>query len=210
MDGTSSNTGLSGEVEKYKDASVEHALQDPLEMKSLPLASLASGQQASSSSSSSSSPESAQQESSSSSSSSELTESDEMSIMLNIFEIGLKHSTPKLLLSLMPNSSKVNSEHVKSHLQKRRNNRSRSREEFTDYYNKAMKANFKKWVDQKGDEAYGNPLDRSNKTTLHTPSINVSTLTHLLLVAGTGAITESIYLPLSISFSISYYYSYDS
>lgn len=97
---------------------------------------------------------------------SELTESDEMSIMLDIFEIGLKHGTPKLLLSLMPNSSQVNSEHVKSHLQKRRNNRSRSRQEFIDYYNKEMKADFEEWVGKKGFEAYGNPLDMRNKVSI--------------------------------------------
>lgn len=51
-----------------------------------------------------------------------------------IFEIGLKESSPKLLLSLMPFHSQLTTEHIKSHLQKYRIHQSRSLEEFLAYY----------------------------------------------------------------------------
>ncbi|CAM9826774.1 unnamed protein product [Choristocarpus tenellus] len=51
-----------------------------------------------------------------------------------VFDIGLKCASPKLLLEMMPVMGGLSSEHIKSHLQKYRLHRQRSREEFLKSY----------------------------------------------------------------------------
>lgn len=68
----------------------------------------------------------------------------------SIFELGLRYSSPKVIIPLLPNESAVNKEHIKSHLQKYRINHPRSREEFLIYYNSNFKDNFSAWVAKKG------------------------------------------------------------
>lgn len=51
-----------------------------------------------------------------------------------VFDIGLKCASPKLLLEMMPVVDGLTSEHIKSHLQKYRLHRQRSREEFLKSY----------------------------------------------------------------------------
>ncbi|CAM9321388.1 unnamed protein product, partial [Discosporangium mesarthrocarpum] len=51
-----------------------------------------------------------------------------------VFDIGLKCASPKLLLDIMPVVDGLTSEHIKSHLQKYRLHRQRSREEFLKSY----------------------------------------------------------------------------
>ncbi|CAM9338159.1 unnamed protein product [Ectocarpus sp. 13 AM-2016] len=52
-----------------------------------------------------------------------------------VFDVGLKCASPKLLLEMMPVVDGLTSEHIKSHLQKYRLHRQRSREEFLKSYN---------------------------------------------------------------------------
>lgn len=52
----------------------------------------------------------------------------------SVFDIGLKCASPKLLLEMMPVVDGLTSEHIKSHLQKYRLHRQRSREEFLKSY----------------------------------------------------------------------------
>jgi len=77
----------------------------------------------------------------------------EMEFATTIFELGLKHSSPKVLIPLMPRGVPLNTEHIKSHLQKYRIHRSRSKEEFQDYYDKNMKDLFRSWDNRHGWEA---------------------------------------------------------
>lgn len=92
-----------------------------------------------------------------------------------IFELGLKHSSPKILMvrfdlygiflflfsphkivfalpsqPLMPNETNLSTEHIKSHLQKYRIHRQRSKDEFFDFYNNYMKDTFQQWENAEG------------------------------------------------------------
>jgi hypothetical protein len=77
---------------------------------------------------------------------SSLSDEEESSIAVAIFEIGLKNSSPKILMPLMPHDSSLNTEHVKSHLQKYRIHRQRSRDEFHDFYHDFIKDDYYKWL----------------------------------------------------------------
>jgi hypothetical protein len=70
----------------------------------------------------------------------------------SIFELGLKHSSPKVLMSLMPLYTNLHSEHLKSHLQKYRIHHERSKDEFLAFYNEYMRDTFQQWEDSKGWE----------------------------------------------------------
>ena len=70
----------------------------------------------------------------------------ETAFAASIFELGLKYSSPKVIIPLLPKESEVNKEHIKSHLQKYRIHHQRSREEFMIYYNKHFRDNFAEWV----------------------------------------------------------------
>jgi SHAQKYF class myb-like DNA-binding protein len=85
----------------------------------------------------------------------------EESFVCAIFELGLKKSSPKVLMSLMNKSnpqsglgsrfgSKLSTEHIKSHLQKYRIHHERSKLEFLTYYNEHMRDNFHAWENMKG------------------------------------------------------------
>jgi len=63
----------------------------------------------------------------------------------SIFELGLLKSSPKILLSLMPNFESLTTEHIKSHLQKYRIHHERSRSEFLAYYNRHILNGFTKF-----------------------------------------------------------------
>lgn len=80
-------------------------------------------------------------------------------LAMTIFEVGLKVSSPKLLLSLMPEYPGLNTEHIKSHLQKYRIHSNRSKEEFTSYFNEVIDTNFKTWMKNDG---YKNPTKPMN------------------------------------------------
>ena len=45
-----------------------------------------------------------------------MSEEEELALATAIFELGLKYSSPKVLLGLMPESAGLNTEHLKSHL----------------------------------------------------------------------------------------------
>ena len=49
-------------------------------------------------------------------------------------------------MPLMPHDSSLNTEHVKSHLQKYRIHRQRSRDEFHDFYQDFIKDDYYKWL----------------------------------------------------------------
>ena len=55
-----------------------------------------------------------------------------------IFDVGLKHSSPSSILEHMPKSDQVTSERIKSHLQKYRVHRNRSKKEFMTSYDASL------------------------------------------------------------------------
>lgn len=59
-----------------------------------------------------------------------------------IFELGLKHSSPKVLMQLMPDVSTLTTEHIKSHLQKYRMHCARSKQEFVEFYDLRLRESF--------------------------------------------------------------------
>jgi hypothetical protein len=77
-----------------------------------------------------------------------------------VFELGLKHSSPKVLMSLMPLFTNLHSEHLKSHLQKYRIHHERSKDEFLAFYNEFMRDDFHAWEERKGWES--RPVKKSN------------------------------------------------
>jgi len=50
----------------------------------------------------------------------------------------------------MPNETNLSTEHIKSHLQKYRIHRQRSKDEFFDFYNNYMKDTFQQWENSEG------------------------------------------------------------
>ncbi len=68
-------------------------------------------------------------------------------LITEIFKVGLKTCSPKVLLSLMPPDEDhcLHTEHIKSHLQKYRKNSSRSVDDFTNFYNTELKPKFREW-----------------------------------------------------------------
>jgi hypothetical protein len=96
-----------------------------------------------------------------------------------VFELGLKHSSPKVLMSLMPMFTNLHSEHLKSHLQKYRIHHERSKDEFLAFYNEFMKDDFLAWEQRKGWEAKSvkkgcssSLIDQSSSTSYSLPNIN--------------------------------------
>lgn len=70
-----------------------------------------------------------------------------------IFELGLKHSSPKILIPLLPKSNaELSTEHIKSHLQKYRIHSKRSREEFELFYRTHIQEAFNNWQKTRGWE----------------------------------------------------------
>lgn len=67
-----------------------------------------------------------------------------------IFELGLSHSSPKVLIPLMPEITELNTEHIKSHLQKYRIHHHRAQDEFSEFYNSIVRDDFKNWETSKG------------------------------------------------------------
>jgi len=84
----------------------------------------------------------------------EMEDTDEidMEIAIACFELGLKHSSPKVLLGLMPDSATagLTSEHLKSHLQKYRLNSGRSKDEFKTLFRNQIREAFAGWIDGQG------------------------------------------------------------
>lgn len=99
-----------------------------------------------------------------------------------VFELGLKHSSPKVLMSLMPMFTNLHSEHLKSHLQKYRIHHERSKDEFLAFYNEFMKDDFLAWEERKGwetksvkkDGSSSLMLDPSLATSYSHPNVNIS------------------------------------
>lgn len=81
-----------------------------------------------------------------------------------IFELGLKNASPKLILPLLPPTTELNTEHIKSHLQKYRVHKERSKEEFVAFYTEHIKQTFDRWDEQRGWESgfgVAGPIDGS-------------------------------------------------
>eukprot|EP01040_Poterioochromonas_malhamensis_P001979 gene1979-2115_t len=71
-----------------------------------------------------------------------------------IFELGLKHSSPKILIPLMPTTNaELSTEHIKSHLQKYRIHQKRSKEEFEFFYRTHVQESFHDWEKNRGWES---------------------------------------------------------
>lgn len=62
-----------------------------------------------------------------------------------VFGIGLRQSSPKMLINLMEAFPDLSTEHIKSHLQKYRIHHDRSKEEFLNYYNNNIMELFDSW-----------------------------------------------------------------
>jgi SHAQKYF class myb-like DNA-binding protein len=73
-----------------------------------------------------------------------------------VFDVGLKHSSPSAILEHMPAHEQINSERVKSHLQKYRINRNKSKREFMTAYDSSM-ANLLKDGPPKSGAAFTGP-----------------------------------------------------
>lgn len=69
----------------------------------------------------------------------------EVELLCAIFSIGLKESSPKILLDLMPKDSGLSNEHIKSHLQKYRIHCDRSKEEFLQYWSDTLAPMYREW-----------------------------------------------------------------
>lgn len=68
-------------------------------------------------------------------------------IAIAIYELGLKISSPKVLLEIMPQLHELTTEHLKSHLQKYRIHRDRSLGDFMVYYDAYIKDKIECWKD---------------------------------------------------------------
>eukprot|EP01041_Mallomonas_annulata_P004025 gene4025-8015_t len=66
----------------------------------------------------------------------------ERDFIIAIFELGLKNSSPKLLMRLMPELESMTLNNIKSHLQKCRVNKERSKEEFLQVYDSHINEGF--------------------------------------------------------------------
>lgn len=62
-----------------------------------------------------------------------------------IFEMGLRQSSPKVLVPLLPHVTDLNTEHIKSHLQKYRIHHQRSKAEFLEFYNAELRDTLRAW-----------------------------------------------------------------
>lgn len=69
-----------------------------------------------------------------------------------IYDLGLKISSPKVLLTLMPQLKELTTEHLKSHLQKYRIHIDRSRAEFLDFYQSVIKEKINQFEQYQGFE----------------------------------------------------------
>ncbi|RYG99142.1 hypothetical protein EON65_50580 [archaeon] len=78
-----------------------------------------------------------------------------------IFELGLKNASPKLILPLLPPTTELNTEHIKSHLQKYRVHKERSKEEFVAFYTEHIKHTFDDWDEKRGWESGMGAFDGS-------------------------------------------------
>jgi SHAQKYF class myb-like DNA-binding protein len=56
-----------------------------------------------------------------------------------VFDVGLKHSSPSTIMEHMPKHPQINSERIKSHLQKYRLHRAKSKQEFMSSYESSLK-----------------------------------------------------------------------
>lgn len=63
-----------------------------------------------------------------------------------VFDIGLRQSSPKVLMPLMAGNSELTTEHIKSHLQKVRLHSDRSKDEFMNNFDTQMHAAFSHFV----------------------------------------------------------------
>jgi len=98
-----------------------------------------------------------------------LDHDEEIELAKSIFEIGLKNSSPKVLIALMPFYPNLNTEHIKSHLQKYRIHYNKSKDEFIQYYLNNIKNPYIDWVDAKEDR-----ILEDNTNTKESPIKNAS------------------------------------
>lgn len=91
-----------------------------------------------------------------------------------IFELGLKHSSPKVIIPLMPNESSLNKEHIKSHLQKYRIHHQRSREEFLEYYKTYLQNQFHEWEVSKGGTTTSKTTDNNKRKIILNAKLSTS------------------------------------
>lgn len=100
---------------------------------------------------------------------------EEAKLIMEIYKTGLKHCSPKVLLTLMPPDAEhnLNTERIKSHLQKYRNNANKSIENFSAYYESELKAKFKDFSE---NESWKNDpeldLEKISTTALHVNDAN--------------------------------------
>jgi len=86
----------------------------------------------------------------------------------SIFEIGLRNSSPKVLMQLMPRTNQLTTEHIKSHLQKYRLHYARSKEEFLQYYDMHLRQGFEEFVRSEGWRGTADLLTKVRQTMFET------------------------------------------
>jgi SHAQKYF class myb-like DNA-binding protein len=91
----------------------------------------------------------------------------EMEFASAIFDLGLKHASPKILIPLMPQDANLNTEHIKSHLQKYRIHKQRSKEEFQQFYEKFIKDLFQVWESRRCWEQFMSANAQNNSGSHH-------------------------------------------
>lgn len=103
----------------------------------------------------------------------------EMEFAAAIFDLGLKHASPKILMPLMPHNACLNTEHIKSHLQKYRIHKQRSKEEFQHFYERYIKELYNTWENRRcWEQAISTSIQPASS------SLGTSTLQHSLSAHG--------------------------
>lgn len=94
-----------------------------------------------------------------------MTKDLELAFVTAIFELGLKHSSPKILVPFMPQPTNfdLSTEHIKSHLQKYRIHGKRSKEEFEEYYRSQVAQAFYVWSTVREEWRYMDQLLQNQK-----------------------------------------------
>lgn len=111
----------------------------------------------------------------------------EPDILCLIFELGLAHSSPKVLMNYMPQAVErgLSSEHIKSHLQKYRIHHERSKEEFISYYNQYIKEQFDMFEQSREWESDGSTFPEQSIANAILPSPNPNAISPRLTNSAT-------------------------
>jgi hypothetical protein len=95
----------------------------------------------------------------------------ESEAIVAIFEVGLQHASPKLLMGLMSGNPQLNTEHLKSHLQKFR--KYYTQDQILTYFDEFMKDGLSNFLEnERNNEGNNNDIINDNKTIEPHPNQN--------------------------------------